>query len=65
MSWRDWRSLPNSNRRKPTPAVYAKISAPGMQRDGTLRYTAGSAPPPVAPPSQQGSNEARTLLIGG
>ena len=47
------------------PAVYAKISAPGMQRDGTLRYIGGSAPRPVAPPSQQGSNEARTLPIGG
>jgi putative transposase len=47
------------------PAIYAKISAPGMQRDGTLRYIEGSAPRPVAPPSQQGSNEARTLLIGG
>ena len=42
------------------PAVYAKISAPGMQRDGALRYVEGSAPRPVAPPSQQGSNEART-----
>ena len=47
------------------PAVYAKISAPGMQRDRALRYVEGSAPRPVAPPSQQGSNEARTLLIGG
>src|SRR5271170_7887706 len=47
------------------PAVYAKISAPEMQRDGTLRYIEGSAPRPVAPPSQQGSNEARTLPIGG
>ena len=47
------------------PAVYAKISAPGMQRDGALRYVEGSAPRPVAPPSQQGSNEARTLLSGG
>jgi putative transposase len=47
------------------PAVYAKISAPAMQRDGTLRYVEGSAPRPVAPPSQQGSNEARTLPIGG
>jgi putative transposase len=26
------------------PAVYAKISAPEMQRDGTLRYIEGSAP---------------------
>ena len=47
------------------PAIYAKNSAPGLQRDGTLRYAEGSAPRPVAPPSQQGSNEARTLLIGG
>jgi putative transposase len=47
------------------PAAYAKIGAPGMQRDGTLRYIVGSAPRPVAPPSQHGSNEARTLLIGG
>ena len=47
------------------PAVYAKISAPGMQRDGALRYVEGSAPRPVAPPSQQGSNEARTFLSGG
>jgi len=48
-----------------TPAAYADRSAPEMQRDGTLRYTGGSAPRPVAPPSQQGSNDARTLLIGG
>jgi putative transposase len=34
------------------PAVYAKISAPEMHRDGTLRYIEGSAPRPVAPPSQ-------------
>jgi putative transposase len=47
------------------PVVYAKNSAPGTQRDGTLRYIEGFAPRPVAPPSQQGSNEARTLLIGG
>ena len=47
------------------PAIYAKNSAPGMQRDGALRYVEGSAPRPVAPPSQQSSNEARTLLIGG
>jgi len=47
------------------PAVFAKLSASAMQRDGTLRYIEGSAPRPVAPPSQQGSNEARTLLIAG
>ena len=48
-----------------TPIAFAKLSAPGMQRDGTLRYTEGSARRPVAPPSQQGSNEAGTLLIAG
>ena len=41
------------------PADYAKRSAPGMQRDGALRYCGGSAPRPVASPSHQGSNEAR------
>jgi putative transposase len=47
------------------PAVFAKLSAPAMQRDGTLRDLEGSAPRPVAPPSQQGSNDERTLLIAG
>jgi len=46
------------------PAAYAKLSAPAMQRDGTLRLR-GSAPRPVAPPSQTGSNEQQTLLING
>ena len=47
------------------PAVFAKISAPGMQRDRALRYMEGSAPRPVAPPGQHRSNEARTLLVAG
>jgi putative transposase len=47
------------------PAVFAELSVPEMQRDGALRYVEGSAPRPVAPPSQQGSNDARTLLIAG
>jgi putative transposase len=47
------------------PATYANRSAPAKQRDGALRYTEGSAPRPVASPSHQGSNEARTLTIGG
>lgn len=42
-----------------TPAAYATISDPGMQRDGTLRYTGGSAPRPFASLSQKASNEAR------
>jgi putative transposase len=33
------------------PAVFAKLSVPAMQRDGTLRYIEGSAPRPVAPPT--------------
>ena len=48
-----------------TPIAFAKLSAPGMQRDGTLRYTEGSALGPVAPPSQQGSNEVGTLPFAG
>ena len=47
------------------PAVYATLSAPAMQRDGTLRILGGSAPRPVAPPSQSGSNQAQTLLSTG
>jgi putative transposase len=43
------------------PATFAKLSAPGMQRDGSLELPRGSAPRPVAPPSQMGSNEERTL----
>jgi len=46
-------------------AVYAMLSAPAMQRDGTLRALGGSAPRPVAPPSPTGSNDQRTLLIAG
>jgi len=56
---------PHSSLGNLPPVTYAKLSAPEMQRDGTLRYVEGSAPRPVAPPSQQGSNEARTLLIAG
>ena len=47
------------------PAIYAKLSVPAMQRDGTLRSLAGSTPRPVAPPSLIGSNDERTLLIAG
>ena len=47
------------------PAAYAKLSAPATQRDGTLRSIGGSAPRPVAPPSQTGSNDEQTLLIPG
>jgi putative transposase len=47
------------------PAIYAEISDPAMQRGGSLRAIGGSAPRPVAPPSQKGSNDHRTLLILG
>ena len=46
------------------PAVYAKLSDPAKQRDGSLRLW-GSAPRPVASPSQQGSNDVRALLPTG
>jgi putative transposase len=47
------------------PALYATLGVPGMQRDGTLRATWGSAPRPVASPSQAGLNDGRTPLIAG
>jgi putative transposase len=47
------------------PAIYAKLSVPAMQRDGTLRSLGGSAPRPVAPPSPPGSNAERSLLTTG
>ena len=56
---------PHSGLGNLTPAAYAKRSAPEKQRDGTLRYTEGSAPRPVASPSQMGSNQPGTLPIAG
>jgi putative transposase len=47
------------------PAVYAKLGDPAKQRDGSLELPWGSAPRPVASPSQQGSNEVRALLPTG
>jgi putative transposase len=66
----DWRDdyntvRPHSAIGNLPPAIYAKNSAPAMQRDGTLRSIGGYAPRPVAPPSQKGSNEQQTLLISG
>lgn len=66
--WReDYNAVrPHSGLGNLTPAAYAKASVPGSQRDGTLRYTEGSAPRPVAPPSHQGSNhQPGTLLRAG
>ena len=47
------------------PAVYAKLSDPEKQRDGSLELPWGSAPRPVASTSQCGSNEVRALLPTG
>jgi len=46
------------------PSIYAMLSDPAKQRDGSLRYR-GSAPHPVAPPSQHGSNDVRALTSLG
>jgi putative transposase len=48
-----------------TPSEYAERSVPGPQRGGSLRYTEGSAPRPVAPPSPLGSNVTGILPIAG
>jgi putative transposase len=66
----DWRDdyntvRPHSALGNLPPAIYAKLSDPAMQRDGTLRSLGGFAPRPVAPPSQTGSNEQQTLPITG
>ncbi len=47
------------------PAIFVKLSAPGMQRDEALELFEGSAPRPVASPSLNGSNDQRTLLSTG
>jgi putative transposase len=48
-----------------TPTEYSDRSALEPQRGGALRYTGGSAPRPVAPPSPMGSNVTGTLPIVG
>lgn len=47
------------------PAIYAKLSDPEMQWVGSLELPWGSAPHPVASPSQQGSNKGRALSPTG
>jgi len=66
-AWKDDynNTRPHSGLRNLTPNEFADRSAPGPQRGGALRYTTGSAPHPVAPPSPLGSNAARTLPIAG
>ena len=66
-AWRDDYNTvrPHSATGNQPPAIYAKLSVPTMQRDGTLEHSGGSAPHLVAPPSQMGSNAKRTLLMPG
>lgn len=61
--WRDDYNLvrPHSAIGNVPPAIYANLSDPAKQRDGSLELTWGSAPRPVASPSQQGSNDVRAL----
>lgn len=47
------------------PAIYARLSDPAKQRDGSLELSRGSAPRPVASPSLTGSNDVRALLPTG
>jgi putative transposase len=63
---RDYNEVrPHSSVGNLAPATYATLSAPAMQRDGTLRAIGGSAPRPVAPPSPVGSNAEPTLTQNG
>lgn len=62
----DYNTLrPHSRLGNLAPAIYAKLSVPVRQREGTLRSPEGFAPHPVASPSQTGSNEERILLTAG
>ena len=47
------------------PAIYVTLSDPAKQRDGSLELPWGSAPHPVASPSQYGSNDLRALRPTG
>lgn len=65
--WRlDYNTIrPHSRLGNLPPAIYAKLGASAMQRDGALELVRGSAPHPVAPPGHTGSNAERTLLNPG
>ena len=65
--WRDDYNevRPHSSIGNIPPAIYAKLNATVMQRDGASELFGGSTPRPVASPSQSGSNNQRTLLSAG
>jgi hypothetical protein len=64
-SWReDYNTIqPHGSLGQMTPAAYAELSAPWMQRAGALEPSGGSAPQLVAPPSPMGSN-AEWMKVG-
>ena len=65
--WRlDYNTVrPHSSLGNLPPALYAKLSSPASQRDGSLRAIGGYAPRPVATASLAGSNGQSTLPIPG
>jgi putative transposase len=66
-AWRlDYNTIrPHSSLGNLAPAVYATLSSPASQRDGSLRAIGGFATRPVAAASLTGSNGQPTLLIAG
>jgi putative transposase len=66
-AWKnDYNTLrPHSRLGNLPPAIYAKLAAPCMQQEGTLRSLGDFASLPVASPDQIGPNEERILPAAG